>query len=81
MSDRGELMERHRVARARRDAAALGSDEFRQAAEEVARIEIEIARREEPPPSTTEAEAATTTGPTPDRAAPPHPSRTERRQQ
>jgi hypothetical protein len=43
------LMELHRAARARRDAAALGSDEFRAAAEEIARIEIEIARIEEPP--------------------------------
>ena len=46
---REALMERHREARARRDAAALGSDEFRAAAEEIARIEIEIARLEEPP--------------------------------
>lgn len=46
---RDNLMEKHRAARARRDAAALGSDEFRAAAEEIARIEIEIARREEPP--------------------------------
>ena len=42
-------MEQHRAARARRDAAPLESDEFRAAAEEIARIEIEIARREEPP--------------------------------
>jgi hypothetical protein len=46
---RDNLMEEHRAARARRDAAPLESDEFRAAAEEVARIEIEIARREEPP--------------------------------
>ena len=43
------LMERHREARARREAAALGSDEYRAAAEEVARIEIAIAELEEPP--------------------------------
>ena len=48
-SDRDALMEQHRAARARRDAAPLESDEFRAAAEEIARIEIEIARREEPP--------------------------------
>ncbi|HUR16241.1 MAG TPA: hypothetical protein VMZ33_03050 [Candidatus Limnocylindrales bacterium] len=42
-------MEQHRAARARRDSAQLGSDDFRAAAEEIARIEVEIARREEPP--------------------------------
>lgn len=47
---RGQLMERHAEARERRDAAALGSEEFRAAAEEVARIEIAIAALEEPPP-------------------------------
>jgi hypothetical protein len=38
----------HEAARRRRDAAPLGSDEFRAAAEEIARIEIQIARVEEP---------------------------------
>jgi hypothetical protein len=47
---RDSLMERHRAARARREAAPLGSDAFRDAAEEVARIEIAIAQLEEPPP-------------------------------
>lgn len=47
---RAQLMERHAQARARRDAAPLGSEEFRSAAEEVARIEIAIAAMEEPPP-------------------------------
>jgi hypothetical protein len=47
---RSDLMARHAEARARRDGAALGSDAYREAAEEVARIEIEIAAREEPPP-------------------------------
>ncbi len=46
---RESLMERHRVARARREAASLGSDEYRAAAEEVAEIEIAIALIEEPP--------------------------------
>lgn len=41
-------MKQHRVATARRDAAALDSDEFRAAAQEVARIEVAIARLEEP---------------------------------
>lgn len=41
-------MIRHVEARARRDAAPLGSDAFREAAEEVARIEIAIAASEEP---------------------------------
>lgn len=47
---RQELMEEHRAARARRDSAALGSDEYRAAAEEVARIEIAISELEEPDP-------------------------------
>jgi hypothetical protein len=47
--DRSQLMQQHVAARARRDAAALGSDEFRDAAEEVARIEVAIAKLEEPP--------------------------------
>ncbi|MGI8929635.1 MAG: hypothetical protein ACR2H0_09280 [Candidatus Limnocylindrales bacterium] len=44
-------MQQHVAARARRDASPLGSDGFRAAAEELARIEIAIARMEEPPPS------------------------------
>lgn len=48
---RNELMEEHVAARQRRDAAPLGSDEFRAAAEEVARIEVAIAQLEEPEPS------------------------------
>jgi len=47
--DRSSLMQRHAAARARRDAAPLGSEEFRAAAEEIARIEIAIAQLEEPP--------------------------------
>jgi hypothetical protein len=46
---RTELMRQHVEARRRRDAAPLGSDEFRAACEDVARIEVEIARAEEPP--------------------------------
>jgi hypothetical protein len=45
-------MAQHAAARARRDAAPLGSDEFRAAAEEVATIEVAIAALEEPPPTT-----------------------------
>jgi hypothetical protein len=44
------LMGEHAAVRQRRDAAAPGSDEFRAAAEEVARIEIAIAALEEPAP-------------------------------
>lgn len=40
---REALMARHAAARQRRDSARLGSEEFRQAAEDVARIEIAIA--------------------------------------
>jgi hypothetical protein len=45
---RDELLVHHREARARREAAALGSDEFRVAAEDIARIEVQINRLEEP---------------------------------
>lgn len=41
---REELMAAHAEWRHRRDAAPLGSPEFRRAIEELARIEIEIAR-------------------------------------
>ena len=41
----------HEAARRRREAVALGGDEYRAAAEEVARIEIQIALIEEPPPA------------------------------
>jgi hypothetical protein len=47
---RAELMSLHAAARARRDASPLGSDSYRAAAEEIARIEVQIARIEEPPP-------------------------------
>jgi ribosomal protein L15E len=47
--DRSKLMEQHAEARARRDAAALESVEFRAAAEDIARIEVAIAKLEEPP--------------------------------
>ena len=46
---RESLMVRHREARERRETAPLGSDEYRAAAEEVARIEIAIAELEETP--------------------------------
>jgi hypothetical protein len=48
LPDRSKLMEQHVQARARRDEAALGSDEYRAAAEEIARIEVAIAKLEEP---------------------------------
>ncbi|CAN5822404.1 hypothetical protein BH24CHL6_BH24CHL6_02210 [soil metagenome] len=47
---RGELMKQHIMACRRRDSAELDSEDFRAAAEEVARIEIAIAQLEEPPP-------------------------------
>lgn len=43
---REQLLNEHAEARRRRDSAALGSEEYRQAAEEVGRIEVEIARIE-----------------------------------
>jgi hypothetical protein len=49
---RPELLELHAAARRRRNAAALGSDAFRLAADEIARIEVRIAaidRSTDPP--------------------------------
>lgn len=49
---RPELMELHRAARARRNGAALGSEPFRAAVDEIARIEVRIAaidRAADPP--------------------------------
>jgi len=48
---RDELLVQHRAARAKRDSAVLGSAEFRAAAEEIARIEVQINRLEEPEPA------------------------------
>ncbi len=58
-------MEKHVAARARRDAAPLGSVEYQEAAEEVGRIEVAIAKLEEPPqepPPAPSANAATKQG-------------------
>lgn len=46
---RADLLVQHAEARRRRDAAELGGESFREAAEEVARIEVAIALAEEPP--------------------------------
>ena len=49
---RPELMDLHRAARARRNGAALGSEPFRAAVDEIARIEVRIAaidRAADPP--------------------------------
>jgi hypothetical protein len=48
---RDELLVAHREARARREAASLGSDAFRAAAEDIARIEVQINALEEPDPA------------------------------
>ncbi|HEY7023681.1 MAG TPA: hypothetical protein VH371_01830 [Candidatus Limnocylindrales bacterium] len=48
---RADLLAQHRDARTRRDAARLDSADFRKAAEEIARIEVQINRLEEPDPS------------------------------
>ena len=42
-ASRAELLERHAVTRQRRNAARLGSDEHRDAVDELGRIEIRIA--------------------------------------
>ena len=50
---RAELLALHAEARRRRNAASLGSDAFRAAVEEIARIEIRVAdieRAQDPPP-------------------------------
>jgi len=50
---RPELLALHAEARRRRNAASLGSDAFRAAVEEIARIEIRVAdieRAQDPPP-------------------------------
>lgn len=57
-TDRSDLMRQHREARARREAAPLGSDAYRAASEDVTRIEVAIAALEEPPPDATAPEAA-----------------------
>ena len=48
-SPRPELMAQHVEARRRRDTAVLDSAEYRDACEEIARIEVAIALAEEPP--------------------------------
>ena len=49
---RTELMAQHTAAKDRREAAPLGSDAYRAACEDVARIEVAIAAAEEPRPGT-----------------------------
>ena len=43
---REALLKEHVVARRRRDAAPLGGEEYREALDEIAKIEVEIARVE-----------------------------------
>ena len=52
-ASRSDLMVQHAAARSRREAAPLGSDAYRAACEEVARIEVAIAAAEEPRPGAT----------------------------
>jgi uncharacterized protein with von Willebrand factor type A (vWA) domain len=47
---RADLLAQHREARQRRDAAKLDSADYRKAAEDIARIEVQINRLEEPDP-------------------------------
>jgi hypothetical protein len=54
-------MAEHAAAKARREAAPLGSDAYRVASDDVARIEVAIAALEEPPPSVTAPAAAEAT--------------------
>lgn len=50
VNDRVVLLAAHRAARERRERAALGSDDYRAAAEEVGRIEVALNRLTEPQP-------------------------------
>jgi hypothetical protein len=61
---RESLTAQHVAAVARRRAAPLGSREFVRASEEVARIEVAIARLEEPPPEETARRAEQAAKPT-----------------
>jgi hypothetical protein len=61
---RESLTAQHAAAVERRRAAALGSKKFVRASEEVARIEVAIARLEEPPPEETARRAEQTAKPT-----------------
>jgi hypothetical protein len=61
---RESLSTQHAAAVARRRAAPLGSQEFVRASEEVARIEVAIARLEEPPPAETARRAEQAAKPT-----------------
>ena len=45
-TSREELLAEHVIARHRRNAAALGSEAYREACTEIARIEVAIARLE-----------------------------------
>ncbi len=47
----GELRAQHQKARQRREAAPLGGEAYREAAEEIARIEVEISRLTSLPPT------------------------------
>jgi len=50
---RTRLMAEHVIARQKRDSAPLGSEEYRLACEEIARIEVAIATAEEAVPQLT----------------------------
>jgi hypothetical protein len=66
---RTQLMQQHVAARQRRDAAQLGSEDYRLACEEIARIEVAIAAAEEPAPTAAGAPAAEEPAPAPGAAA------------
>jgi hypothetical protein len=54
---RAALLTLHAEARQRRDRSALGGPEYRQACEDIATIEVQIARIEQPAPATSAAPA------------------------
>jgi hypothetical protein len=56
--DRSALMAKHVEARRRRDEATLDDEAFRAASEDIAKIEVAIAKMEEPPIEETAVAAA-----------------------
>jgi hypothetical protein len=60
--NRAALLALHAELRRRRDRAPLGGPEYRQACEEIAAIEVQVARIERPQPAAPAAPAAPQTG-------------------
>jgi hypothetical protein len=61
-NSRAELLALHAEARRRRDRSGLGGPEFREVCEEIAAIEVQIARIERPQPALPATPSAPATG-------------------